>query len=72
MSYSSLTTASSICSLLPVRMHAHALRFYLETHKQYDDGVPSGLLRLSIGVEDSEDLIADLEQGLNAVMGKRS
>eukprot|EP00470_Lotharella_oceanica_P008350 CAMPEP_0170199628 /NCGR_PEP_ID=MMETSP0040_2-20121228/69442_1 /TAXON_ID=641309 /ORGANISM="Lotharella oceanica, Strain CCMP622" /LENGTH=144 /DNA_ID=CAMNT_0010449767 /DNA_START=141 /DNA_END=576 /DNA_ORIENTATION=+ len=44
----------------------------IEWRRKYDDGVPSGLLRLSIGVEDSEDLIADLEQGLNAVMGKRS
>ena len=31
-------------------------------------GVTDGLLRLSVGIEDEEDLIADLEQALDAVV----
>jgi O-acetylhomoserine (thiol)-lyase len=27
-------------------------------------GIPDGFLRLSIGIEDADDLIADLEQAL--------
>jgi cystathionine gamma-synthase len=30
-------------------------------------GVPSNLLRLSVGIEDADDLIADLAQALNVV-----
>ena len=30
-------------------------------------GITEGLVRLSIGIEDKEDLIADLEQALAAV-----
>lgn len=30
-------------------------------------GIPSGLLRLSVGIEDLEDLVADVERGLAAV-----
>jgi cystathionine beta-lyase/cystathionine gamma-synthase len=30
-------------------------------------GITPGLVRLSVGIEDKEDLIADLEQALGAV-----
>jgi cystathionine gamma-lyase/cystathionine beta-lyase/cystathionine gamma-lyase/homocysteine desulfhydrase len=30
-------------------------------------GITEGLVRLSVGIEDKEDLIADLEQALGAV-----
>jgi cystathionine beta-lyase/cystathionine gamma-synthase len=30
-------------------------------------GVTDGLIRISLGVEDSADLIADLEQAFNAI-----
>lgn len=30
-------------------------------------GIPEGLVRYSVGVEDAEDLIADLEQALETV-----
>jgi cystathionine beta-lyase/cystathionine gamma-synthase len=30
-------------------------------------GITEGLVRLSVGIEDKEDLIADLEQALKAV-----
>ena len=42
------------------------------THRQMNDeeliiaGVPAGLIRMSCGLEDKEDLIADLEQALEA------
>ena len=41
------------------------------SHRQFDDeqlaqaGIPPGLLRLAVGCEDVEDLIADLEQALS-------
>ena len=42
------------------------------THRQFDDaelieaGIPPGLVRVSVGLEDAEDLIADLGTGLAA------
>ena len=45
------------------------------THRQMNDeqlkaaGVPAGLIRISCGLEDKEDLIADLSQALDAVAG---
>lgn len=44
------------------------------THRQMDDaqlqaaGIPAGLVRMSCGLEDKEDLIADLAQALDAVL----
>lgn len=43
------------------------------THRQMNDeqlqaaGVPAGLIRISCGLEDTEDLIADVEQALNQI-----
>ena len=43
------------------------------THRQMTDeqleaaGIPAGLIRISCGLEDKEDLIADLEQALAAI-----
>ena len=43
------------------------------THRQMTDeqlqeaGVPAGLIRISCGLEDKEDLIADLKQALEAI-----
>ena len=43
------------------------------THRQMNDeelaaaGVPGDLIRLSCGLESKEDLIADIEQALNAI-----
>lgn len=43
------------------------------THRQMNDeqliaaGVPAGLVRMSCGLEDKEDLIADLKQALDAI-----
>ena len=30
-------------------------------------GIGNGLVRISVGIEDSEDLVADLTKGLDAV-----
>ncbi len=43
------------------------------THRQMDDaqlaaaGIPAGLIRMSCGLEDKEDLIADIAQALDVV-----
>ena len=43
------------------------------THRQLTDeqlkeaGVPAGLIRISLGLEDKEDLIADLAQALDSI-----
>jgi len=34
-----------------------------------DLGIASGLIRLSVGIEDLDDLLADLSEGLRAVAG---
>jgi O-acetylhomoserine (thiol)-lyase len=36
------------------------------------NGISPGLLRLSIGIEDADDLIGDLERGLSAVRQARA
>jgi cystathionine beta-lyase/cystathionine gamma-synthase len=42
-----------------------AVRSKLESrHRWEGDRIPSGLLRLSVGLEDPDDLWADLEQAL--------
>lgn len=58
----SLGGVESILSY-PVTM-SHACVAKAEREKQ---GVTDGLLRLSVGIEDTEDLLADLEQALAAV-----
>jgi cystathionine beta-lyase/cystathionine gamma-synthase len=30
-------------------------------------GIPDGLIRLSVGIEDARDLVADLKQALSAI-----
>jgi len=36
---------------------------------QAEAGIHGDLLRLSVGLEEAEDLVADLEQGFSAVTG---
>eukprot|EP00466_Bigelowiella_natans_P012544 jgi/Bigna1/34544/e_gw1.6.61.1 len=38
-----------------------------EWRRKYDSGVPAGLVRMSIGLEDPDDIIRDIEQALKAV-----
>jgi O-acetylhomoserine (thiol)-lyase len=43
------------------------------THRQLTEeqlaaaGIPAGLIRLSVGIENAEDIIADIEQALENV-----
>ncbi|MFL5260829.1 MAG: PLP-dependent transferase [Anaeromyxobacteraceae bacterium] len=39
----------------------------MEWRRKQDPEAPPALLRLSVGLEDAGDLLADLEQGLRAV-----
>jgi cystathionine gamma-synthase len=41
----------------------------VEWRRKQDPEAPPALLRLSVGLEDADDLAADLEQGLRAVAG---
>ena len=38
-----------------------------EILREMEAGVPAGLIRMSCGLEDKEDLIADLRQALEAI-----
>ena len=62
----SLGGVESILSY-PVTM-SHACVPKEEREKQ---GVTEGLLRLSVGIEDTEDLLADLEQALEQVLTQK-
>jgi cystathionine beta-lyase/cystathionine gamma-synthase len=43
----------------------HTSHTHLSADERARLGIPDGFLRLSIGIEDAEDLIADLEQALH-------
>jgi cystathionine beta-lyase/cystathionine gamma-synthase len=43
----------------------HNSHTHLTAEERAKLGIPDGFLRLSIGIEDAEDLIADLEQALH-------
>ena len=53
-------------------VHTIAVHPPSTTHRQFDDaelaasGIPPGLVRISVGLEDAEDLIADVAAGLAA------
>jgi len=42
-------------------------KFPIAPAKQLDLGITAALIRLSVGVENAEDLIADLQQALEAI-----
>jgi len=42
------------------------------TEAQHAAGVTPGFIRLSVGIEDPKDIIADLEQALTLVEAKQS
>ena len=59
--------ADRVCDALTVIRHATSLggvESLIERRSRYSDGVPAGLLRLSVGCEAVEDLWADLEAAL--------
>jgi cystathionine gamma-synthase len=44
-----------------------AMLFSLDRAERQAAGIPDNLVRYALGIEDAEDLIADLEQGLGAI-----
>jgi cystathionine gamma-synthase len=50
--------------------HPATMSYYKETReRRYELGIIDELIRLSVGLEDPKDIIADLERGLGAVTG---
>jgi cystathionine beta-lyase/cystathionine gamma-synthase len=53
--------------------HSKVSHVATTTHRQLDDaalaaaGIDSGAVRISVGLEDPEDLVADLQQALDAL-----
>lgn len=61
-------TADRVCQSLRVIRHATSLggvESLIERRSRYSDSVPPGLVRLSVGCEDTEDLWADLGRVLD-------
>jgi cystathionine beta-lyase/cystathionine gamma-synthase len=44
----------------------HTSHAHLSAEERAKAGIPDGFLRLSVGIEDADDLIADLEHALHA------
>jgi cystathionine beta-lyase/cystathionine gamma-synthase len=44
----------------------HTSHAHLTADERAKSGIPDGFVRLSVGIEDAEDLIADLEQAIHA------
>ena len=50
------------------KIHDKAVKMRKMTDEQLEAaGIPAGLVRMSCGLEDKEDLIADLAQALDAI-----
>ena len=50
------------------KIHDKAVKMRKMTDEQLEAaGIPAGLVRMSCGLEDKEDLIADLAQSLDAI-----
>ncbi len=63
---SSMSLAGVESTILSPTKTSHALLTPEERERQ---GIKDGLLRFSVGIEEKEDLIADIEQALKAVKG---
>ncbi len=61
-------TSASIGDLTTLALHpASATHRTLDAETRRELGITDGLIRLSVGAEDIEDILSDLEQALNAV-----
>jgi cystathionine beta-lyase len=58
----SLGGVESLANLPAMMTHAS-----IPEDKRADFGITDDLVRLSVGIEDAEDLIADLEQAFNTI-----
>ncbi len=65
----SMSLAGVESTILSPTLTSHAL---LSPEERKDQGINDGLLRFSVGIEEKEDLIADLEQALQAVKNVNS
>ena len=61
---SSMSLAGVESTLLSPAKTSHAL---LTEEERQQQGITNGLIRFSVGIEETEDLIADLEQALRAI-----
>ncbi|MEJ1222450.1 trans-sulfuration enzyme family protein [Sediminicola sp. 1XM1-17] len=64
---SSMSLAGVESTVLSPTLTSHSLLSAEEREKQ---GIADGLIRFSVGIEETEDLIADIEQALEAVKAK--
>lgn len=61
---SSMSLAGIESTILSPTLTSHAL---LSAEEREEQGIRDGLMRFSVGIEEKEDLIADIEQALEAV-----
>ncbi|MCX2719777.1 trans-sulfuration enzyme family protein [Lentiprolixibacter aurantiacus] len=67
---SSMSLAGVESTLLSPAKTSHAL---LSAEERLQQGISDGLIRFSVGIEETEDLIADLEQALRSIsQGKKA
>ncbi|WP_297707323.1 aminotransferase class I/II-fold pyridoxal phosphate-dependent enzyme [uncultured Eudoraea sp.] len=65
---SSMSLAGIESTVLSPTQTSHAL---LSAEDRYKQGIADGLIRFSLGIEEAEDLIADIEQALKKVKAKQ-
>ena len=65
---SSMSLAGIESTVLSPTQTSHAL---LSAEERYKQGIADGLIRFSLGIEEAEDLIADIEQALERVKAKQ-
>ncbi|MGB5387464.1 MAG: PLP-dependent transferase, partial [Eudoraea sp.] len=65
---SSMSLAGIESTVLSPTQTSHAL---LSAEDRYKQGIADGLIRFSLGIEEPEDLIADIEQALERVKAKQ-
>lgn len=49
---------------------AQSSHYYLSPEERHQQGISDGLVRLSVGIEDAQDIIGDLQQALNMMSEK--
>ncbi len=66
------TLASSLGGIETIVQHSVSMTAAKVPREQRERaGITEGLIRLSVGIEDADDIIADLEQGLRKVAGSK-
>jgi cystathionine beta-lyase len=65
---SSMSLAGVESTILSPTLTSHAL---LSPENREEQGIKDGLLRFSVGIEEKEDLIADIEQALEKIQSSK-